>query len=244
MRLVVNTKTDCVGNIKEKDAFYFVITTLTKNGYRVVKNAETIKEVVFEKNTLCYNVKLTEWYLNLENYVVLDVIELIVNTDFDNEYLNREIIPCHYCIDNDKVLIDNEHTLYVNETRKYVSLSETLNLYKEVLKIAKQKGIKVSYSNHYKKQLTDLTALYNESIELSHRIFDKLVEVAYVIENRKIHLGSRDDIRLNELSKIKYEYEKLFYSSATLGRILNIQYQLQDIHSNITWSDNMVKIFL
>ena len=244
MRLVVNKTTDCIGNIKEKDAFYFVVKTLTENGYRVVKNAETIREVVVEKNTLCYNVNLTEWYLNCQNHVVLDVIELIENIDFDNEYLNREIIPCHYYIDDNRVLIENEHTLYINATRKYVSLSETLDLYKEVLKIAKQKGIKVSYSNHYKKQLTDLTDSYNELIESSHRIFDELVDVADIIENRKIHAGSCDDIRLNELSKIKHEYEKLFYHSATLGKILDIQYRLQDVHTDIKYSDNTVKIYL
>lgn len=234
MRIVFNQKTDCKENIKESCAFYWVVRTLSDNGYKQVKNAGTIKECIFEKELNHYMVEKTEWYVDMENVVRLDVVELRKDNSLDEEYLQKEIVECVYEIDDNNIYIGNNTTNFVRECKNELpKIESTLKLYKEVLKLCKENKIKISYRNHYKSYLVENTTWYYEQIEKSNNIFNDMVDFSLQVKERGIHVGCGNDKILNHLHKLTATYQACFYRNTILSKVIDIHNRLEEYKTDI-----------
>ena len=149
----------------------------------------------------------------------------------DKEYLSRPLLEVDYIITENEVNIHSVHTSYVNSTR--------------IQRIAKAKGVQIAYTNHYKRTINENWDRYREEFKYYNEVFDKMIAKFKVVEKRGIHQGTRDDIVLEEATKVSWEYGKCYYRTSSISRIHSIAKDLERHHRDLQYPDcNYYKIYL
>lgn len=120
----------------------------------------------------------------------------------DHEYLKRPLIDnIQWELSEDKIRVYCEHTLFIECSRPAVlNRTQLLNSYNEALHLARQTGVKVRYSRHCKRFITENWKEYKVKAERYLKLFDEILEDTLILKSRGIHKGCRDDIYLNRLS--------------------------------------------
>jgi len=165
----------------------------------------------------------------------------------DNEYLQKEVIDCTYIIEEDYFSIRSSGSIWSENRRAkdLISKKELLELYKEVVTLAKEVKCSISYKYKTKQNILDN---YDKSIlELlnANIIYDNMLIVAKEVEQRKLHYGCSDDVKLNELHELAHKYGKIFHSSSYM-EICNIKTKLEKLSKEFkdTSDGTLCKIFL
>lgn len=163
------------------------------------------------------------------------------------EYLNNPIIEdAKYYITNDKIEIKNKCTLFCNVERikDIIPLNELLNMYKSITKEARNRRYSISYKQKIKDKIINEYTNYIQEVQKSNEIFDKMVELAKQIEQRKIRYGCNNDTVLNELTNLRNEYIKIYYRNSSTSLITEIKNKLERIQSDFKQNYDYMKIFL
>lgn len=152
----------------------------------------------------------------------------------DRRYLRNELLNVCYEITKDYVSIEDSSTQFILCSRcsKYVQ-SEILKCYSEIIQLCKQLGVKIKYTQHYKKALQSLWSSYETDFAKAMTVFDKIVEQAYVVQKRGLHYGCSDDLALKKLCNYKEEYYRFFNCNMTCGRVSDICSSIKKLHNSL-----------
>lgn len=159
-----------------------------------------------------------------------------MNKELDKEYLSRPVIETTYRITDNEVYVVSEKgcTSYANIHKLERILKEdVLNLYSEVIKMAKAKGVKISYKNHYKRKINENWERYRDELIYYNDVFDKTRDKFKEVEKRGLHSGTTDDIVLREALDLRNEYIKCYWRTSTLSLIHGIYNDLQKHHREL-----------
>jgi hypothetical protein len=123
-------------------------------------------------------------------------------------------------------------TSFCNERRiPFISVDDLINKYKSTIKLAKSKGIKVSYQ---KKPLSTLKRIKGLSGKLPaefdeyNAVFDKLVTAWGEKVEKGIYTGYCDDNELKSISTIAHKLSRYTHRNTAMGQAIDILSSLND----------------
>ena len=165
----------------------------------------------------------------------------------DAQYLQNDTFECKYIIEKDYISIRSDGSIW-SENRRSQGLpikNDLLSLYKEVISLAKEVKCSISYKYKTKQSIIDNYEKALIELENANIVFDKMLIVAKEVEERKLHYGCSDDVKLNELHDLSHEYDKIFYNSSYMI-IQGIKHKLEDFKKDFVNNSDGVpcKIFL
>lgn len=166
----------------------------------------------------------------------------------EQEYLNRQLIDgVDYDITEDRIRIENVNTTWISIKRpEKIDKESVILMHKNICRTAKNKGIKISYKNKYKKFITENWQQYEKEFDHYNKIFNKIIPVAEQIKKRGIHIGCVDDDILNKMEILKSEFNKMFYGNTTISKMQDITFKIKELHSGINNfnEDSEITIYL
>jgi uncharacterized membrane-anchored protein YhcB (DUF1043 family) len=168
----------------------------------------------------------------------------------DKEYLQKELVPnVQYLINDDivKVNSDNTNYCYINRPKEFIHGFDIMRLYKDVIKLAKQKNISISYKNKYKKIIEENYEQYTISYNQIQTLFKQIAEDFKEVQKRGIHYGTMDDYALSEAEDKRNKYGEFFYRNTAYSIINDIYRSLKKTLEDIEKSNDecfVSKIFI
>lgn len=163
---------------------------------------------------------------------------------------NEEIELEKVEINKNYIYITSESAVFENiEKCEHIDFSELLKKYKEIIKISKDKKVKISYRDGTKKFLENNLNLHEYENEYQKYI-DDFEKLAYLwknkLENGGIKVGYSDDVIVQELIKpLSDKIKKYFHRSELLSQVNELAYKLNNLHEKLSYEDcNLVKIYL
>ncbi len=113
----------------------------------------------------------------------------------DKEYLSRQTLKeVKFNITENQVYIGNDNTVFINTKRiNKISKKTILEIYNETYKTAKQQKIKIGRKG-FKKYINENWNKYQSEIKHYNRIFDDLTLICNKVKERKLHIGTTDDV--------------------------------------------------
>jgi len=156
----------------------------------------------------------------------------------DKEYLSRPLLDVKFRITDTEVYVASEHTGYANMRKLERLLKEDiLKLYSEIIKMAKSRGIKVSYKNHYKKFIEENWNSYRDELKHYNEIFGKAREKFLEVQKRGLHSGTSDDIVLKEALDLRNEFEKCYWRTSKVSQMSELYVKLNNYHRELQSSN-------
>lgn len=152
------------------------------------------------------------------------------NSILDEQYLKRPIIDATYIITPDKICIYTGHTCYVNVQRnnKFIK-SQVMDRYSHLIKMAREKQFKISYTRHTKRELESIWAEYEKQCEVVDEIYIKMIKNYTILKSRGLHSGTSDDMYLQECNQLMYKYQTYFYRSAPIGKVMDLVSHINEL---------------
>ncbi|WP_341323433.1 hypothetical protein NSQ62_08135 [Solibacillus sp. FSL H8-0523] len=170
----------------------------------------------------------------------------------DIGYTSRErIVLNEEIVTNNLIKVSTDHTGYANYERvAKLDIAEILKLHTEIAKIAKSKGVKVSYKNKTKSKLLEIkkNGTYEAAYELYTQRFDQLVQLWRVKLEEGLYMGTRDDVILeNHITPLQHAITAMFYRSEVMSIVAELKYRLKELHRELldeNPNSYFVKIYL
>ena len=158
----------------------------------------------------------------------------------DVEYLAGPLIKAmDYKISDEHVRITSPNTCFVDlRLGGRLEQEPLLDIYRQVLQMAKAQRVRISYSNHMKRTLTTKWEEYESSIAERGALFRHLIAQARVIEARGIHYGCSNDKELSRLMEIEEKLTSYGYGNSILPCISSIASQLESLKNDLTHDPN------
>ena len=137
------------------------------------------------------------------------------------------------------VMSESSCTVWIDErpVGAHLDPAGLLSIYTQVLREAKDKGIKISYGLRLKSKLQSLKEPTPECLKKAQTLYQALKEGWTAKVEKGIYPGYADDAEIDRLSKLKWEYQKLFHLNQPLGQLLNIKSILSDHIDNVKRED-------
>lgn len=161
-----------------------------------------------------------------------------------NEMIELEKVE----INKNYIYISSDSTLFERlEKCNHVDFVELLKKYKEIIKMSKDKKVKISYRDGTKKFLENNQNEYEIEYQKYVDDFEKL---AYLwknkLENGGIKVGYSDDVIVQELIKpLSGKIKKYFHRNELLSQVNELAYKLNNLHEELSYKDcNLGKIYL
>ena len=153
----------------------------------------------------------------------------------DVEYLAGPMIKdVRYEISDEHIRITSPNTCFVDmRLDGRLERESLLDIYRQVLQMAKAQRVRISYSNHMKRTLMTKWEEYESSIAARAALFRHLVTQARVVEARGIHCGCSDDKELSLLTDIRSQLMPYGYRNSILFRISSIASQLEALQRGL-----------
>lgn len=147
-------------------------------------------------------------------------------------------------IDNNTIFVGNTHTVYFNEKkRERVDLNDLLAQYKDVVKTAKRKGVKVGYTRGFKRRIEALKDSYPDIYEEYRQRF---FELKMLVENkvrRGITLPTSDDVDLPIIYEKRNALQAMFYGNQPMSEASTLAYEIAKARQALN-NDSLVSIRL
>jgi hypothetical protein len=160
----------------------------------------------------------------------------------DAKYLAKPLIEdAVFLIDENHIKITSPSTIYA-ETRRVIPIckDDFTALYKSVLKTAKEKKVKISYSRRIRRKSIDKWCEYIGACGEADALFYKVVEQAEVVQRRGLHYGTRDDFELVKLQWLCEDNRSYFYATSIVARVADDYFNLESISQVLGKSDSEV----
>ena len=163
----------------------------------------------------------------------------------DSEYLNRPLIEnVEYSIEQDFVHIHSSCTCYI-QARRYKEMVNPMQLYKAVSQTATERKIKKSYKRHFKRFIESEWDNYRNSCIKSSSVFDEIIKCARQIQERGLHMGTSDDLKLAEMATLRERYNTFFHGNQVISQMCSIKNSLDDYLKEMkNENDWLCKIYL
>ena len=152
------------------------------------------------------------------------------------EYLKRPLIEdVSYEITETRVAIQCPHTCFVGRTLpgRYRE-DDLVDLYRRVLQMAKEQGIRISYSRHIRKTIREQWPGYVAGREKQERLFRELRDAAEAVRQRGIHMGHADDEVLARIYGIVSSLDRLSFDDEAMRGIPEAAHQLQALERELS----------
>ena len=158
---------------------------------------------------------------------------------------NKKIILKNEIVTDDKIKIDCSHTCFCNIVRiKYISINDTLEKHKELVRLAKVKGCKISYKNRYKKTLLEL----KEGYELEYKNYNDTFNTLKMLWQQKlkkgIFYGYGNDEEYQKISEVYCRIQKFNNIRNPINIVNSINNKINNYIMNLEYDDSCCKIFL
>jgi len=142
----------------------------------------------------------------------------------DTEYLAKPLIPdTVFIIEEEHVSIRSPSTIHAAVQRhKPLYKNELLALYTQILQLAKERDVRISYTKHYRKKINTLWDEYESTCTLYDKLFYRIRSQAELIRSRGLHYGTRDDMELEKLQVLCAQYGKLFYGGSIVSQVMEV----------------------
>lgn len=159
--------------------------------------------------------------------------------------MKEKIMLVEQIIENDRVKITSDCTMFANWSRlEELNINDILNKYKQVIKAAKQKNIKISYKHKTKQILTENKDLYTQEVKQRNQVFDTLKNKWELKLQKGIYSGYIDDEEMKELSELDCQLQKYVYRSCVLSIIGELNYRLDQLLNRVLTNNDIEKIWL
>lgn len=163
----------------------------------------------------------------------------------DEEYLSRPILP-NLIIDvsNNTIHVECKYTIFCS-IQRITNISNKdilLGLYNDVYKLAKNKGISISYNRGYKKLIKNNYEDYTAEIELYNNLFELCRNKFKGVGIRGIHQGYKDDRVLMEALEYSNLYSKIFYRDSLYSKMKYANNELVKLYNKLLYSERCSKI--
>lgn len=158
----------------------------------------------------------------------------------DKEYLARPELDVKFEYNKAYINICSEHTCYLRfEKMIKVNQKEILDSYSNVVKLCREMGIKISYTNKYKKFVLDRWQEYIDEYRKYSDIFDNLLGMLPKLQDRGIHQGTSDDIYLNEVTQYSYKLNDFYFRNSILYQMRHIYHELGTLENNLRYEKTL-----
>lgn len=157
--------------------------------------------------------------------------------DSTTRYLASPLIDgLVYEISDERISIRCPHTCFISVTNIGVPLEKAalLEQYKRLLQLAREKGVKLSYTSHIRRKVCNSWTEYEADFQEARRLFARMAEQAHVIESRGIHRGWSDDLELEQLYALQRQFERYLHWHSAISRISGAKNHLDDIERYLT----------
>lgn len=153
--------------------------------------------------------------------------------DIDKEYLSRPLVHgVVYEISDESINISCSHTVWVQAQRaKYIRKEDVEQLYSNVYSTAKEMGITIGRSRHYKKFINTRWQEYREQFDKYNKVFSELVVVCKEVQKRGIHTGYSDDWVVSKAFKIRNIYMEMYYRTSICSQVYEMVVRLKELES-------------
>lgn len=154
----------------------------------------------------------------------------------ETEYLMRPYIEgALFTIENNHIRITSPSTIHAEA--KIITIlcqADLLSLYKKVLQKAKTHKVRISYSQHIRKQILERWNEYESRCIEAGIMFATIFEQAKVVRERGLHYGTVDDTELAKLQKLCSKYGEFFYRNSIASQMSEIYYHLNSLDSDLS----------
>ena len=172
-------------------------------------------------------------------------------TPADQEYLSRPALEdVQFLISERELCIRSEHTVYAQALapEQVLDQRELLAQYRYVLKTAKERNIRISYTNHYHKRIRERWPSYKAAAGERDAVYQKMLEQAAMLQQRGIHLGCRDDVVLQGMYCLQERYREFYHSQNPCGEMTGIAGELKRLEKELRdhpeWGGPETRIYL
>lgn len=139
----------------------------------------------------------------------------------------------HQVVTKDEIFIASGSTVFCSERRSKLNPDRVLELYKDVVKAAKARGVKVVYKRKIKSKIVGLLSTARAALVLHNSVFDELYAGWQKKIEKGIPYGCVDDPDLKPLYSLHHQLARERYHSEPLGQLADIQGELSDFQSRI-----------
>ena len=153
----------------------------------------------------------------------------------DKEYLEKPLVPgLSFELSKYRIRIVSDSTIFVSVNKIDRLIQEdVLALYKSILGMCKQYGIKILYKNSFKKHLLVLWGDYTREVDEYNAMFEELRKKAEKVEKRGIHYGCSDDIVLKEMTDYANSMNPYLYRTSAISKVNEIYRELYQLKLRI-----------
>lgn len=168
------------------------------------------------------------------------------NKRIDEEYLLKPQLNVTYIITDEMIKINTENTGFINCSRVHKLVqTDILELYKEIVRMAKENAIIISHKNKMRKYVTENWQIYLDSVKAYNALFEILNEKAKELQKRGIHFGCADDYFLDDCLKIENEMSTFFYTNSPISKMNHIYNYFKELYDGLKRTPNRYfKIYL
>lgn len=153
----------------------------------------------------------------------------------DKEYLSRPLIEnMEYYITPERIKVSCPHTVFI----QFVHVSsytqkEILAYYSDVIKLCRELGVKVHYTNKYKATVLKNWEDYTEAYKKYCVLYDDILNMTVELKKRGLHKGTSDDMFLKKIYKKTAILDTFYYGSNVLSQINSICREFKKIREEL-----------
>jgi hypothetical protein len=148
-------------------------------------------------------------------------------------------------VTNNLISISNSHTTYGNERRmELLDHKSLLETYSNVLKLAKESSVSISYQRGTKRKINALKAQYAIDMKEYNSLFDNLVKLWTAKLAKGIYAPTSDDVELKDIYEARNKCNPFKRHTSNPGQMMDIKNHLDELYSVLNQENSISKIYL
>lgn len=213
------------GSIKAVDLVKFLITVEGIKYNKELALEDVSINMLVVDNHKVESAQIDSW----ENVIILTLGDK-VKPDSPKELIEMKKVV----INENEIYINSESTCFCQvKSRQVIDIKALTKKYNELVKLCKNKNIKVSYKNHFKKELAELKESYMQEVREWNNLFNTLASKWENKLNKGLYSGCVDDPEVNEMDKLDIKLQKMNVRSSAIFKVENIFNSINDKYENI-----------
>lgn len=161
----------------------------------------------------------------------------------DKEYLSRPLVEdVEYLVTSERIKVSCPHTVYLQYTRlNSYAQKDILTCYSEVIKLSRELGVKIHYTNKYKTWIVNNWGLYTDEYKRYDALFCEVQGMIPKLKKRGLHKGTSDDLYLKNIYKKTGILDTFYYRNSTISGVNSIYRELQNLRAELINEKEMKK---
>ena len=154
-------------------------------------------------------------------------------------------IELNVVIDDQQIVVTGGSTSFVNMGLMPEHCPNDLMVKREtIMKLAKSKGIKISFKAKTKKEIQDLAPTYKSNYERYYATFSLLRALWQTKVSKGISVKHGDDKELGNIIAINRKVESMFGSNTPLSDLHAVAVRLERLYKEIKNNNDLVQIII